>query len=147
MLSITSIKKGIVIDHIKPGIGYEIYKLLELDKADYRVALITNADSKTYGKKDLIKIENEIDLDLTALAILDENLTINIVDDEKIVEKITLSLPEKFSGIFTCKNPRCITASERDVEHKFSLVDADKKLYKCEYCDHFLEIDKKWKKS
>lgn len=142
MLSITSIKKGIVIDHIKPGMGYRIFKLLQLDKADFRVALIINADSKTFGKKDLIKIENEIDLDLTALAILDENLTINIVDNEKIVEKINVELPKEFSGVFQCRNPRCITVSENDVEHKFKLVDSSKKLYKCEYCDHFLEIDK-----
>lgn len=142
MLSITSIKKGIVIDHIRPGLGYEIYKLLELDKADYRVALITNADSKSYGKKDLLKIENKIDMDLTALAILDENLTINIIEDEKIVRKIQVSLPTEFSGIFTCKNPRCISQSEREIESKFTLVDPKTKKYKCHYCDHFLEMDK-----
>ena len=142
MLSITSIKKGIVIDHIKPGNGYKIYKLLNLDKADYRVALITNADSKTYGKKDLLKIENKIDMDLTALAILDENLTINIIEDEKIVKKIQVSIPEEFSGIFTCKNPRCISQSEREIASKFTLVDAKNKKYKCHYCDHFLEMDK-----
>lgn len=142
MLSITSIKKGIVIDHIKPGIGYEIYKLLNLDKADYRVALITNTDSKTYGKKDLLKIENIIDMDLTALAILDENLTINIIEDEKIVDKIQVKLPQEFSGIFSCKNPRCITQSEREIESKFTLVDPKTKKYKCHYCDHFLEMDK-----
>lgn len=141
MLSITSIKKGIVIDHIAPGVGYEIFKLLELDKVDYRVAMILNADSKKYGKKDLIKIENEIDLDLKALAILDENLTINIIEDEKITRKIPVELPEKFEGIFKCKNPRCITANERDIPHRFVLVDKDEKLYRCEYCDHFLEID------
>lgn len=141
MLSITSINKGIVIDHIKPGVGYEIFKLLELDKADFRVALIINADSKAYGKKDLIKIENEIDLDLTALAILDENLTINIVENEKIVDKIHLTLPKEFSGVFSCKNPRCISVNEREIEHRFKLVDSEKKLYKCDYCDHFLEIE------
>lgn len=141
MLSITSIKKGIVIDHITPGVGYEIFKLLDLDKADYRVALIINADSKKYGKKDLIKIENEIDLDLRALAILDEKLTINIIEDEEITRKIPVELPESFEGVFKCKNPRCITSSERDIPHRFQLVDKDEKLYKCEYCDHFLEID------
>ncbi|MDO5028646.1 MAG: aspartate carbamoyltransferase regulatory subunit [Bacillota bacterium] len=142
MLSITSIKKGIVIDHIRPGVGYQIYRLLNLDKADYRVALITNTDSKTYGKKDILKIENIIDMDLTALAILDENLTINFIEDEKIFKKIRVSLPEEFSGIFTCKNPRCISQSEREIVSKFSLVDSKSKKYKCHYCDHFLEMDK-----
>lgn len=143
MLSITSIKKGIVIDHIKPGNGYVIFKLLQLQKVDYRVALIINASSKKFGKKDLIKIENEIDLDLKALGILDENLTINIIEDEKIVDKIHVTLPETFEGIFTCKNPRCITGSEREIVHRFRLVNREHKLYKCDYCDHYLEIEKK----
>ncbi|MDO5719057.1 MAG: aspartate carbamoyltransferase regulatory subunit [Tissierellia bacterium] len=141
MLSITSIKKGIVIDHIKPGMGYVIFKLLELDQADYRVALIINADSAKFGKKDLIKIENEIDLDLRALGILDENLTINIIEDEKIARKIDVELPDKFEGLFKCKNPRCITTSERNIEHNFSLIDKEKRTYKCSYCDHLLNIE------
>jgi len=142
MLSITSIKKGIVIDHIKPGYGTVIFKLLHLDKADFRVALIINADSEKFVKKDLIKIENEIDLDLTALGIIDENLTINIIDGEKIVKKIDVTLPETFEGLFSCKNPRCITVSEREIEHRFKLVNREKKLYKCDYCDHYLDIEK-----
>ena len=145
MLSITSIKKGIVIDHISPGIGYEIFKLLELDKVDYRVALIINADSKKYEKKDLIKIENEINIDLKALSLLDENLTVNIIEEEKIIRKIPLTLPNEFEGIFNCKNPRCITKSERNITPKFSLVNEKKKQYKCEYCDHFLEMEWLWK--
>lgn len=141
MLNITSIQKGIVIDHIKPGIGYEIFKLLKLESADYRVALIINADSEKYGKKDLIKIENEIELDLQALALLDDKLTINIIEDEKIKEKIVLDLPEEFEGIFTCKNPRCITNSERNITNKFTLLDRKSKQYKCSYCDHILNME------
>lgn len=141
MLSITSIKKGIVIDHISPGNGYEIFKLLELDKADFRVALIINADSKKFGRKDLIKIENEIDLDLRALGILDKNITINIIENEKITEKLVVDLPKMFEGIFKCKNPRCITSSERDVIQRFELVSEDKTIYKCAYCDHLLNME------
>ncbi|MEB3429568.1 aspartate carbamoyltransferase regulatory subunit [Citroniella saccharovorans] len=141
MLNVSSLKKGIVIDHISPGNGYEIFKLLELDKADYRVALIINAESKKYGKKDLIKIENEIDLDLRVLALLDDNLTINIIDNEKIIEKVELKLPESFVGLFKCKNPRCVSVNERDIEPKFDLVDKEKKIYKCSYCDHLLNME------
>ncbi len=141
MLSITSIKKGIVIDHISPGMGYEIFKLLELDKADFRVALIINADSAKFGKKDLIKIENEINLDLRALGILDENITINIIEDEKIKEKIDVTLPKMFEGIFKCKNPRCITSSERDIVQRFELVSDENRIYKCAYCDHLLNME------
>ncbi len=141
MLSITSIKKGIVIDHITPGMGYEIFKLLELENADYRVALIINADSAKHGKKDLIKIENEINLDLRALGILDDRLTINIIEDEEITRKIEVKLPSSFEGIFRCKNPRCVSSSERDIVQKFSLINEEKKLYKCDYCDHLLNME------
>lgn len=142
MLSITSIKKGIVIDHIKVGMGYRIYKLLELQNVDYTVALITNARSTKFGMKDIIKIENVIDLDLMPLSILDENMTINIIEDEKIVEKLQLELPESFEGIFACRNPRCITTEEKTISQKFELVNHASKTYKCHYCDHLLKVDK-----
>ncbi|QQY80328.1 aspartate carbamoyltransferase regulatory subunit [Keratinibaculum paraultunense] len=135
MLYIDSIVRGIVIDHIKPGYGFSIFKYLGLDKADFTVALIMNAPSKKYGRKDLIKIENNIDLDLTMLGFIDPNITVNIIEDEKIVEKINLSLPEKVEGIIKCKNPRCVTSTERNIVHRFVLVDEEKGIYKCEYCD------------
>ncbi|NLW21656.1 MAG: aspartate carbamoyltransferase regulatory subunit [Tissierellia bacterium] len=135
MLYIDSISKGIVIDHIKAGYGLSIFKYLGLDKADFTVALIMNAPSKKYGKKDLIKIENNIDLDLTMLGFIDPNITVNIIDNEKIVNKIKLSLPEKVEGIIKCKNPRCITSTERNIMHRFVLIDEEKGIYKCEYCD------------
>ncbi|NLY84902.1 MAG: aspartate carbamoyltransferase regulatory subunit [Tissierellia bacterium] len=135
MLNINSITKGIVIDHIKPGYGIKIFEYLKLDKANFTVALIMNATSRKYGRKDMIKIENVIDLDLTMLGFIDPNITINIIEDEKIVEKINLSLPEKVEGIIKCKNPRCITSEEKGIIHKFVLLDENKGIYKCEYCD------------
>ncbi|KGG79742.1 aspartate carbamoyltransferase [Caloranaerobacter azorensis H53214] len=135
MLNIDAIKKGIVIDHIKAGCGYKIFKELGLDKADYTVALIKNVHSKKLGKKDLIKIENEIDLDLTVLGLIDPNITINIIENEKIKEKIKLSLPKKVKGILKCKNPRCVTTIEKIEDVEFTLVDENTKEYKCEYCD------------
>ena len=112
MLNINSISNGIVIDHIKPGLGYEIFKLLELDNADFTVALIMNADSKKYGKKDMIKIENVMDIDLAILGLIDKDLTVNIIENEKIKEKLSMILPEKVEGFIKCKNPRCITCHE-----------------------------------
>lgn len=135
MLNIDSISKGIVIDHIKVGYGFSIFKYLGLDKADYTVALIMNAPSKKRGRKDLIKIENKIDVDLAMLGFIDPNITVNIIEDEKIVEKINLSLPERVEGIIECKNPRCVTSNERDIPHKFALIDEKEGIYKCEYCD------------
>jgi len=136
MLNIDSIANGIVIDHIKVGYGFKIFNYLGLDKADYRVALIMNVPSKKYGKKDLIKIEDVMDLDLTMLGFIDPNITIAIIEDEKIKEKIHLSLPKKIENVIECKNPRCVTSIERNIVHKFVLVDEEKGIYKCEYCDH-----------
>lgn len=135
MLTITSITKGIVIDHIKAGMGIKIFNYLGLDKADYRVALIMNADSKKLGKKDIIKIENVIDIDYTMLGIIDPNMTIDIIEDEVIKEKIKPSLPEMVENIVKCKNPRCVTSIDKYVPHIFYLVDEAKGEYRCKYCD------------
>ncbi len=141
MLSINSIKKGIVIDHIHAGLGLRIFDYLGLRNADYTVALIMNVDSGRMGKKDIIKIENEIDLDLSALGFIDPDITVNIIEDEKIVEKINLTLPEKVKDVIKCKNPRCITSIERGISHEFRLVDRDKGIYACNYCDHEVAKD------
>ena len=135
MIKIDSIKKGIVIDHIKPGCGHTIFKDLGLHKVDYTVVLIKNIPSTKMGKKDLIKIENEIDLDLTMLGLLDPNLTVNIVENVKITEKIKLKLPEKVKGILKCKNPRCVSMIENITDVEFTLIDPENKIYTCEYCD------------
>lgn len=135
MLTINSIKNGVVIDHIKAGLGVKIFNYLGLDKADFAVALIMNAESKKVGRKDIIKIENVINIDVTALGLICPNVTINIIEDEIIKEKLKLKLPEKVQGVIKCKNPRCITSIEINVPHSFYLVDAEKGEYRCEYCD------------
>src|SRR5699024_1272314 len=135
MLYIDSIRKGIVIDHIKVGCVFKIFKYLKLDKADFTVALIMNAPSKKYGRKDMIKIENTINIDLRMLGFIDPNITVNIIENEKITEKINLSLPTRVENIIKCKNTRSITSSERYIIHRFILIDGEKGIYKCEYCD------------
>lgn len=136
MLRINSITKGIVIDHIKPGYGMEIYEYLKLDEAKFTVALIMNAQSKKHGRKDMIKIENVIDIDLTMLGFIDSKMTVNIIENEVISHKINLSLPSRVEGIIECKNPRCVTSEEKGITHTFVLLDKEKEIYKCEYCDH-----------
>lgn len=135
MLVIKGIKKGIVIDHIKAGLGYKIFKELKLDEVEYTTALIKNVCSKKLGKKDLIKIDNVIHLNLDILGLIDPNLTICIIEDEKVVKKIKLDLPKTVTGILECKNPRCITSIEKDIIPTFTLVDPKEKVYKCEFCD------------
>lgn len=135
MLEITSIKNGIVIDHIEAGKGVKIFNYLQLDKNDYSVALIINADSKKLGKKDIIKIENCEKLDYTVLGLLSPTMTICEVKDEMIVNKVKPELPERVQNIIKCKNPSCITSVEEYVPHSFVLVDKETGRYRCEYCD------------
>lgn len=140
MLEITSIKNGIVIDHIQAGVGIKIFNYLGLDTNDYSVALIINADSKRLGKKDIIKIENCNKLDYTVLGLLSPTITICEVKEEKIVNKVNPTLPSKIENIIKCKNPSCITSQEDYVPHSFVLVDEENGRYRCEYCDEITKL-------
>lgn len=136
MLAIDSINNGIVIDHIEAGRGIDVFNKLGLQTADFVVALIMNATSKKMGRKDIIKIENNIDVDLTMLGYVDSNITVNYIEKEKIVRKLNLSLPIKLEGVIDCKNPRCISSEERDIVSSFYLADRVERSYRCSYCDH-----------
>jgi aspartate carbamoyltransferase regulatory subunit len=140
MLEITSIKNGIVLDHIQAGVGVKIFNYLGLDTNDYSVALIINADSKKLGKKDIIKIENCDELNYTVLALLSPTVTICEVREEKIVNKVKPTLPRKVHNIIKCKNPSCITSTEEYVPHSFVLVDEENGRYRCEYCDEITKL-------
>lgn len=142
MLNIDSIQKGLVIDHIAAGKGMKIFKYLKLDEADFTVALIKNVSSKKMGKKDIIKIENEIDIDLDVLGFIDHNITINVIEGDKIVDKLNLELPQQVSNVVQCNNPRCITSIEQEIEHTFRLVDREYKVYRCIYCDQAYDPNK-----
>ncbi len=135
MLKIDSVEKGLVIDHIQAGKAMEIYKYLNLDKMDCSVAIIKNAKSNKMGKKDIIKVENNINMDLKVLGFIDPNITINVIDNGEIIKKINLELPEEIDNIAKCKNPRCITSIEQEIVHKFKLTDKEKNIYRCVYCD------------
>ncbi|MDE6568803.1 MAG: aspartate carbamoyltransferase regulatory subunit [Lachnospiraceae bacterium] len=135
MLNIGGLKEGIVIDHIQAGGAMKIYDYLNLEKLDCSVAIIKNARSNKMGKKDIIKIEGPLDIDLNVLGVLDHKITINIIKDNEIVEKKKLSLPETVTGIIRCRNPRCITSIEQELAHSFKLTDRDKRIYRCIYCD------------
>lgn len=135
MLEITGINKGIVIDHIAEGLGYKIFQELKLHKVPYKTALILNVDSNKLGKKDLIKIDGVIDINLNVLGLIDPNLTITIIENGAITEKRKIELPEKVTGILSCKNPRCITSIEHSQDTTFYLVNAATKEYRCEYCN------------
>ena len=137
-MNIDSIKNGYVIDHITAGKAMEIYNLLNLKELDCQVAIITNAKSKKAGKKDIIKIDKSIDIDMEKLGFIDSNVTVNIIKDDIIIEKRKLQLPDQVVNVVKCKNPRCITSTERDLDQIFVLTDKIKRIYRCKYCENEL---------
>ena len=129
MLNISGLNEGVVLDHIEAGKSLDIYYNLGLDKIEKPVAIIKNAKSKKMGKKDIIKIDFDV------IGYIDHNITINIIKDNAIVEKRTVSLPEKITNIIKCKNPRCITSIEQELPHIFYLSDKENEVYRCIYCE------------
>ena len=134
-MNIDSITNGIVIDHIEAGKSMEIYKYLGLENLDCSVAIIKNVKSKRTGKKDIIKIDNDIDINMDILGYIDTNITVNIIKDGEIIKKAHMELPEKLVNIVKCKNPRCITSDEQEINHVFELKDKESKIYRCKYCE------------
>lgn len=136
MLNISAIHEGFVLDHIKAGKSMTIYHDLKLDELDCTVAIIKNANSTKMGKKDIIKVQCPIEaLDLDILGFIDHNITVNIIKDEQIVEKKELKLPKKIVNVVKCKNPRCITSIEQELDHVFLLTDEKNQVYRCMYCE------------
>lgn len=138
-MNIDSIKNGIVIDHIKAKKGMDIYEALNLNELDCSVAVITNAKSKKMGRKDIIKIDKDFEVNIDMIGFLDQNITINIVKDDKIIKKFHANLPEKIVNIAKCQNPRCITSQEKELDQIFILTNKEKQTYRCKYCEMSLK--------
>lgn len=134
-MNIDSIKNGIVIDHITAGKGMELYKLLNLDNLDCSVAFIKNVNSKKMGKKDIIKIDADININMDILGYVDPDVTVDIIKDGVLVEKKKIELPKTLKNVLFCKNPRCITTTEQEIEHVFHLTDKESRVYRCIYCE------------
>ena len=145
MLNISGIHEGFVLDHIISGMSLSIYHDLKLDELDCCVAIIKNAKSNKMGKKDILKVECNIDnLDLDILGFIDHNITVDIIKDGKLIEKRELKLPKKIVNVLHCKNPRCITSIEQELEHVFVLTDKENGIYSCQYCEE--KQGKLWEK-
>lgn len=134
-MNIDSIKRGIVLDHIRAGRSMEIYKYLHLDELECSVAIIKNVKSNAMGRKDIIKIDEDITIDLDVLGYIDPGITVNIIEDGRIVEKKHLELPQRLVNVIRCKNPRCITSTEPGLDQIFRLADRERQVYRCIYCD------------
>ena len=134
-MNIDSIKNGIVIDHIPAGRGMKLYELLGLGKLDCPVAIIKNANSSAMGRKDIIKIDADIDVSLDIIGYVAPNVTINIIKDGELREKKSIGLPEVLTNVIKCKNPRCITSTEQELDHVFRLENPEERVYRCIYCE------------
>ena len=132
---IGKIEDGIVLDQIKAGEGMTLYKILGLDSLDCQVALIKNAESKKMGRKDILKIDQLIDVNLDAIGYVDPGITVNIIKNGKLVKRTHIDPPEEIVDIIKCKNPRCITTTEQELQHVFKLTDRENGVYRCIYCE------------
>ncbi len=139
-MNIDSINNGIVIDHITSGNAMRLYHLLGLDSLDCSIAIIKNAQSEKLGKKDIIKIDGEIVPDMDIIGYVDPGATVNIIKNGKLVSKCTIDMPKILTNVIKCKNPRCITSVEQEIEHIFKLTDESKKIYRCIYCETKAEL-------
>ena len=134
-MNIDSIQNGVVIDHITAGSSMKLYDLLKLDRVDCPVAIIKNAASKKMGKKDIMKIDADIPVNLDVIGYVDPGATVNIIKNGERVEKKTIDMPEILTDVIRCKNPRCITSTEQELHHVFRLTDRENKIYRCVYCE------------
>ena len=138
-MNIDSIKNGIVLDHITAGRGMEIYKSLELDHLDCSVAIIKNVKSNKMGKKDIIKISDSFEVNFDVLGYIDPEITVCVIEDGKVESKHKVELPKMIKNIAKCKNPRCITSVEQEIDHIFKLTDRENQVYRCIYCESKLK--------
>ena len=134
-MNVDSIQNGIVIDHISAGKGMMLYDLLGLDQLDASIAIIKNVNSKKLGKKDIIKIDADIPVDLDLIGYVDPDATVNVIKNGMLIEKRSPELPETLVDVIKCKNPRCITSVEQELKHIFRLTDKEKRIYRCIYCE------------
>ena len=133
-MNIDSIVNGVVIDHITAGRGMKLYELLGLDELKCSIAIIKNVSSNKMGKKDIIKIDADIPVDFDVIGYVDPDVTVNIIKDGKLIEKKTIGMPQTLTNVIKCKNPRCITSVEQEIDHIFKLTDKENKVYRCMYC-------------
>ena len=146
MLTISGIQEGFVLDHIQAGMSLQIYHDLKLDELDCTVAIIKNVKSNKMGRKDILKVECSVEaLDLDILGFIDHNITVNVIKDNTIVEKKILHLPKQIKNVIKCKNPRCITSIEQELDQIFTLADPEKEVYRCMYCEEKYTNKKKIK--
>lgn len=139
-MKVDAIKEGVVLDHIQAGKGLAILEAIEIKGTNHPVVLMIRAISQSMGRKDIIKIDGRFNLNLNMLGLLDPNMTVNYIEEGRVVKKTKISLPEKVEGLLDCKNPRCIVSSDRHATSSFTLVDREKRIYQCDFCGERIKI-------
>ena len=140
MLNIDEIQNGVVIDHITAGTGLALYHMMELEKLDNAsVALLQNVRSQKTGKKDIIKIEGDVSrLNFDILEYLDPQISITVIENGTVSQKIRPEQPKRLVNVIKCKNPRCITSLEEGCDHIFALTPSGR--YRCIYCEQEFSV-------
>ena len=134
-MTVDSIQNGIVIDHIAAGRGMKLYELLGLSAAAVPVAIMMNVTSGKLGRKDIIKIDGDIPVNLDVIGYVDPGATVNIIRNGELKEKKALGMPERLENVIRCKNPRCVSTTEQELPQIFLLTDRENKEYRCVWCE------------
>ena len=138
---VAAIENGTVIDHIPAEKAYAVANLLGLQTLDEPVTIGYNYPSKKLGKMGIIKVENKFftDEEISRLSVVAPNVVLNVIRDYEVVEKKTVTTPDKICGIVKCNNPKCITNNE-PMQTIFHVIDKANGTIRCHYCDKEQDI-------
>lgn len=155
-LLVRKISHGYVIDHLPEGTGHIGVKIFGLENDGVSYALLRGVESRSLGKKDVLKIYGDRELsaeDAEKLALLsptEYQITLNRVEDGEVKEKRKLPLPEKISDILRCLNGNCITnyrgslpevESYMQIKTRFSTISKNPIRIRCDYCERAYRRD------
>ena len=141
-LKVPAIKEGTVIDHIPSRVTFKVIRILDLKEFNHEISVALNLNSKTIGKKGIIKVSNRFLTkdEVNKIAILAPKATVNIIRNYEVKEKIKVNLPEKLNNIIKCSNPNCITNNEK-VTTLFYVINQSPLQVQCSHCERVMGSD------
>lgn len=139
-LEVSAIKNGTVIDHIPADVTFKIVQILNLNEHPSALTIGTNLESKTLGKKGIIKIADRFitDEEIGRLSVVAPNVTLNIIKDYQIVQKKYVQYPKQIIGVVKCSNPKCVT-NHQPIPTKMEVFDFAQKSLRCVYCERVMQ--------
>ena len=136
-LVVSALENGTVLDHIPAENVYKALDILNLKGIESQITIGINLTSKFFGKKGIIKIADKFfeNSELSKLALIAPNATVNVIRDFQVVEKKKLVMPEEIHGIAKCRNPKCVT-NNQPVKTWFKTIDNGNEIsLLCHYCE------------